>query len=241
MDPDIASPFGGIICFSGGQKAFVAAMAASPVFSATETNQQGKHTFKRVTDRLSPHNVMIAGQHLQGQHLDLAAPGSPFTFAKSAAEASAAVAGSQVLGFTVKFPAATATWNWSAAKGVWLRVQDGEPQIDSNDQTQLHATNVVVIPVVIDRSYTDPKYGFVPRSILIGTGTAYIFTAGKMLKATYKKLDKTSPIELFDMSGKPILLAAGNTWFELQPKDVGSLTISAIPTASPTPSPTATK
>ncbi|MEI6591575.1 MAG: DUF3048 C-terminal domain-containing protein, partial [Actinomycetes bacterium] len=81
----------------------------------------------------------------------------------------------------------------------------------------------------------------VPRSILIGTGTAYIFTRGKMLKATYKKVDKTSPIQLFDISGKPISLATGNTWFELQPKDVGSLSIAGVPTASPSPSPTATK
>ncbi len=241
MDPDIASPYKGIICFSGGQAAFVSAMAASPVFSATETNQQGKHTFKRVTDRFAPHNVMISAQHLQGQHLDLAAPASPFSFATSAAEASAAVAGSGVLGFTVKFPAATATWNWSASKGVWLRVQDGKPHIDANDKSQIHAVNVVVIPVTIDRSYLDKRYGFVPRSLLIGSGTAYIFTAGKVLKATYKKADKTSPIQLFDAAGSPIKLAVGNTWFELQPKDVGSLTIEAAPTASPTPSASATK
>jgi hypothetical protein len=239
MDPDIASPFGGIICFSGGQAAFVKAMAESPVFSATETNQQGKHTFKRVTDRFAPHNVMISAQHLQAQHLDLAAPKSPFTFASSAAEASAAVAGVSVTELTVKFPSATANWSWSASKQVWLRVQDGKPHLDANDKTQIQAVNVVVIPVTIDRSYTDPRYGFVPRSLLVGSGTAYIFSGGKMLKATYKKADKASPIQLFDSAGNPVKLAVGNTWFELQPKDVGSL--SMVYPAKPTPSPSATK
>jgi hypothetical protein len=240
MDPDIASPFGGILCFSGGQAAFVKAMADTPVFSATETNQQSKHTFSRVTDRFAPHNVMVAAQHLQGQHLDLAAPASPFTFAASAAEASAAATGSAVESFTVKFPAATALWTWSQAKGLWLRTQDGQPHIDAADKSQIHAVNVVVIPVTIDRSYLDKRYGFVPRSLLIGTGKAVIFTGGKMLEATYSKASKTAPIQLLDKAGNPIKLAVGNTWFELQPKDVGSLNVKAA-AASASPSPSATK
>mgnify|MGYP000269951393 CR=1 FL=1 len=236
MDPDIASPFGGIICYSGGQGAFVRAMNDTPVFNATETNQQGKHTFKRVTDRFAPHNVMISAQHLQGQHTELTPPASPFDFAAKASEASAAVSGKAVTGFSVKFPAATATWRYSAAKGVWLRDADGKPQLDAVDKSQLQAVNVVVIPVEIDRSYTDPKYGFVPRSLLVGTGKAYIFTGGKMLEATYSKAGKTAPIKLLDASGAPIKLAIGNTWFELQPKDVGSLKVESAPTASPSPS-----
>lgn len=238
MDPDIASPFGGIICFSGGQPAFVRAMADSPVLSATETNQQGKHTFKRVDDRFAPHNVMIAAQHLQGQHTELAPPASPFSFASSAAEASAVVGGTGIESLTVKFPGATALWTWSESKAAWLRTQDGVKLLDAVDKSQVKAVNVVVIPVEIDRSYTDPRYGFVPRSLLVGTGKAYVFTGGKMIEVSYSKASKTAPIQLLDKAGSPIKLAPGNTWFELQPKDVGSLEVKAAPSATPSPSAT---
>ncbi|MEN9752882.1 MAG: hypothetical protein RL670_573, partial [Actinomycetota bacterium] len=76
------------------------------------------------------------------------------------------------------------------------------------------------------------------RSLLVGTGKAYVFTGGKVIEVGYSKVSKTAPIQLIDKAGNPIKLAPGNTWFELQPKDVGSLEVKAAPSATPSPSAT---
>lgn len=224
MDPDLASPFGGIISFSGGQLPFVKAMQATDVFVTDETSQLGKHTFERVTNRFAPHNVMVHAQALAEQHKDIAPPKTQFDFA-AAADASAVLTGKSVDSFSVSFPAGKPTWTWNAAAGMWLRSQYGAKETDANDGKQLHATNVVVLKTKIDRSFKDFKYGFVPRTIVIGGGSGYVFSGGKSIAVSFKKASQTDPIHLFDSTGKPVLLGAGNTWIELMPSDVGAINI----------------
>jgi hypothetical protein len=228
MDPDLGSPFGGIISFSGGQRPFVEAMQKTDVFVATETNQLGKGTFRRVTDRISPHNVMVFARKLAGQHAALAAPKPQFDFAPTASAASATSATKTVTSFSVSFPSGKPSWTWSPTLGQWLRSQYGAKETDANDGKQLHATNVVVLKTKIDRSFKDFKYGYVPRTIVVGGGTGYVFSEGKTIAVTFQKANQNDPIHLFDATGKPVLLVAGNTWVELMPSDVGSISIKYV-------------
>ena len=240
MDPDLAAPFGGIINFSGGQRPFVKAMEATDVFVANETNQLGKHTFERVSDRVAPHNVMVHARKEAEQHKDIAAPPKQFVFATDAASATAAKGGKLVTDFTVTFPAAKPTWSWSTKAKAWLRSQYGQKETDASDGKQLRATNVVVLKTKIDRSFKDYKYGYVPRTIVIGGGSGFVFTGGKKIEITFKKSKQTDPIHLIDKSGKQVKLAPGNTWIELMPSDVGSISIDyAKETSTASPSATA--
>ena len=241
MDPDLAAPFGGIINFSGGQKPFVKAMEATDVFVANETNQQGKHTFERVHDRIAPHNVMVHAQVEANQHKNIKAPSQQFFFASNTAQATANKGGKAVTDFTVTFPAGKPTWTWNAKASAWLRSQYSEKETDATDKKQLHATNVVVLKTKIDRSFKDYKYGYVPRTIVIGGGAGYVFSGGKKIEVTFKKTKQTDPIRIIDKNGKDVKLAPGNTWIELMPADVGSIEINyaKVPaTASATPSST---
>lgn len=235
MDPDLASPFGGIINFSGGQRPFVKAMQATKVFVANETNQLGKHTFERVTDRSAPHNVMVHARIEASQHKNIAAPGQQFNFAADAAHATATVGGKAVTDFSVSFPAGKPVWAWNEKTQTWLRSQYKTKETDASDGKQLHAVNVIVLKTKIDRSFKDYKYGFVPRTIVMGGGTGYVFTGGKKIEVTFKKSKQTDPIHLFDKNGKPVLLAPGNSWIELMPSDVGSIAINYAK-VKPTPS-----
>jgi hypothetical protein len=104
----------------------------------------------------------------------------------------------------------------------------------------LYATNVVVLDVQEDRSYADPKYGHIPKAVLVGKGKAWVFTGGKYVDAFWSKSSQTARIILTDASGAAINLAPGNTWVELKPNDPeGKLTI--VAGVSPSSSPTATK
>ena len=242
MDPDIISQFGGIVCYSGGQLKFVTMMRATKVFNASETTEQGNHTFSRLTTREAPHNVQVNVKLLAANHPEIAAPQQGFDFAVDLAGSTAASSGSPVSRVKVAFPAALAEWVPSADGSQWLRFQDGKVHADSATKEQLHATNIVVLDVQEDRGYADPKYGHIPKAVLIGKGKAWVFTGGKYVEATWSKSNQTARIILTDASGAAINLAPGNTWVELKPNDPeGKLTIVPAATASATPTPSAKK
>ena len=88
----------------------------------------------------------------------------------------------------------------------------------------------------IDRSYLDNKYGNVPKTVMIGSGEAQVCSAGKCVNATWSKTSQTAPITLTDAAGNPVLLAPGNTWFELMPAvPEGKLVLTAKPSPSSAP------
>ena len=242
MDPDLAAPFGGIISFSGGNREFVAAMQRTDVLVTNETNQLGKNTFERVTNRFAPHNVMVHARTMAKQHKNIAAPKTQFNFAAALSSATAFVSGKAVTGFAVNFPSGKPSWSWNATAKRWLRSQYGVKETDAADGKQLHATNVVVLKTRIDRSFKNFRYGYIPRTVVVGGGSGYVFSGGKVLAITFQKKNQNDPIHLFDSAGKPVLLSPGNTWVELMPKDVGSINIKyAKVVATPSASPSASK
>lgn len=238
MDPDILSPFGGIVCYSGGQAVFTNMMRNTNVFNASETTEQGKGTFSRTKDRYAPHNVIVNVLKLSTDHPEIVAPAAQFNFSQDLQGSSAATAGVQVKDFSVYFPSALASWAPNTDSTLWLRTQDKKPHTDAADGSQLKAVNVVVMQVEVDHGYLDRKYGNVPKDVVIGTGKAYIFTAGKMLEAAWTKPSRTTSISLALADGTPVTLAPGNTWVELQPKTEGKLLITKL---SPAPTPTSSK
>ena len=242
MDPDITSSFGGIVCFSGGQQVFVNMINQAPVFVASETTEQGKGTFSRSSDRIAPHNVIVNVQKLAADHPELSAPAQQFQYGKDVQTSSAGASGAAVTKFEVKFPQASALWTPSSDGTKWLRTQDGKPLMDKLDGAQVAATNIVVIQVRIDRSYLDKKYGNIPKTVMVDSGTAWVFSGGKYIDATWTKTSATAPISLVDAAGAPVLLAPGNTWVELMPvAPEGKISITAAPASSASPSPTAKK
>jgi len=236
MDPDILSAFGGIVCYSGGQAIFTNMMRNTNVFNASETTEQGKGTFSRTKDREAPHNVIVNVNKLSTDHPEIPAPAAQFNYSKDLASSSAATSGTGIKEVSVYYPSALATWTTNTDSTKFLRTQDKKPHLDAADQSQLQTTNVVIMQVDVDRSYKDHKYGNVPKDVVIGTGKAYGFTAGKMLEATWSKPSRQTSIQLTAADGSPITLAPGNTWVELQPKAEGKTVIT--PSATPTPSPT---
>ena len=238
MDPDILSPFGGIVCYSGGQTVFMNMMKATNVFNASETSEQGQGTFSRTKDRIAPHNVIVDAAKLATNHPEITAPPVQFEFAGSLAESSAAVGGTSVSDIKVYFPLAIAQWAPNADSTQFLRTQDGKIHTDAADGSQLHTVNVVIMTVTVDRSYLDRKYGNVPKDVVIGTGQAQVCSAGKCLNATWTKADRQSPISLTDATGAKVLLAPGNTWVELQPVGPeGKTVLTQKPVASPSATP----
>jgi hypothetical protein len=164
--------------------------------------------------------------------------------ASATAVAGSGSAVSLVTSVKVAYPDATALWTWSANTkamagevGAWVRMQDGKSHIDKATGEQVRATNIVVLDVKIDRSYLDHKYGNVPKTIMVASGDAWVFTGGKQVEAKWQKSSQTGRIILTDGAGAAITLAPGNTWVELKPAaPEGAITVVAA--AGPSPSPT---
>lgn len=218
MDPDIASPFGGIIAYSGGQVRFVQKMRKTEVYNASETSEQSKKTMVRVKDRVAPHNLFLLPEKIQSQHLKRKAPAAWQSFTTDQTKVSAA-SGTEVAKATARFPGTKAVWTYNAEKAVFERSQDGVKAVDANNNERVSAVNLIMIYVDIDRSEPDPIYGNVPRTVVNGTGTGKYLNGGKVIDIKWSKKDRTSPQVFTTTDGTPITMAAGNTWVELVPTD----------------------
>lgn len=212
MDPDIISPLGGIVAYSGGQSRFVEMMRAAPVYNAIHGQRDTDATFYRGDNADAPHNVLVKAPEVIAQHLGLAPPAQQFAFAESVAAATATKDGSPTVGIAMRFGGASApSWTWDAAGERWLRFQTGGAPDTDYTGAQLSATNVVVlrVPVQVIQS--------IPTTQLIGSGEAWISTGGATVRATWSKRSMTAPIRLLDINGVAVRLAPGNTWVELVP------------------------
>ena len=211
MDPDIVSPLGGIICYSGGQQRFVDLMRKTPVYNAIHGQADTASTFFRTPTRAAPHNVLVKAADLLAQHSGIPAPAQQFEYSLTMASSSAAKGGTPTAVINYAFSGvSTGSWTWDAARSVFLRAQGAGPDLDSAG-AQLSATNVVVIRVAVSNEQG------VPKTNLIGSGEAWISSGGGTVHGTWSKSSATDPIHLVDGAGATVRLAAGNTWIELVP------------------------
>jgi Protein of unknown function (DUF3048). len=225
MDPDIVSPFGGILAYSGGQQRFIEAMLDAPVASAINGQSDVEDFFYRTNDKVAPHNVIVRAPELVAYFEDRDGPGPQFNYSISAEESSAVTSGNPLSGVRVGFSSfSSPTWTWSDEQGAFLRTQtNGAPDIASSGE-QLSADNVVVLEVRIDVIQD------IPTTQLVNSGSGVVATGGSLLEVEWSKATPESPIELTDASGARVLLAPGQTWVELIPDDqsgvpAGSITI----------------
>jgi hypothetical protein len=239
MDADITAPLAGIFCFSGGQLPFVNAVKDTGQYMASETSEQADNlgSFSRLSSRGAPHNVMVDVALLQSQHTDLKAPKPmlpmvAFDPVTESYEVASTEAGEETISFRIKYPQAES--GWKAEGSYFVRSQDGDQHIDEATGEILRATNVVVMQTKTDNSFKDPKYGPIPRTVMIDSGIAWVFSNGKRVKGTWTKASQTAPIQLFDTAGAPIKLAVGNTWIELM-AEPSKITIKSPKVATPAP------
>ncbi|AMB59289.1 hypothetical protein AWU67_10915 [Microterricola viridarii] len=219
MDPDIVTPFGGIIAYSGGQEVFVDMMMNTPVVNAVfDFDDTG--LFYRDDVHESPHDVIVRATELVGRHTELPAPPAQFEYAEASAVPTSVTEGPGHSALQLRFSDSRwPSWVWDAAGGGWLRSQEGEPDLDAAG-AQLRASNVVTLLVEID----EDTFPDIPRTLMIGAGEAWVSSGGSTVHGIWRKDSPAGSIRLVSDLGTPILLAPGNTWVELVPSS-GSVEI----------------
>jgi hypothetical protein len=217
MDPDIASPFRGLIAYSGGQQRFVQMMIHTRVKNVIH-GQSGTEKYIYRTDRMiAPHNVLVRASKLVDKRSNLAPPVPAFEFARDGAIPTAVAKGKPAGRLITSFSVAnTPSWKFSAASGEYRRFQAGGKKDVDQRKKPLTAVNVIV-QLVSESS----EYGYVPRAHAVGRGVAWISTGGKTVKAKWIKKKRNAMTIYRLKSGETVTLAPGRTWIELVPTSSG--------------------
>jgi len=214
MDPEIVSPFGGILAYSGGQQRFIEAMLDAPVASAIHGQSDVDDFFYRSSNAVAPHNVIVRAPELIANFADRSAPSPQFNYATSVADSTAALFGDDLSSIRVTFSSfSSPSWEWSADDGVFYRNQTNGAADLAISGDQIAADNVIVLEVDIQVIQD------IPTTNLIDSGEGFVATGGKIHDIRWSKESAESPIELSDASGARVLLAPGQTWIELIPAE----------------------
>ena len=144
--------------------------------------------------------------------------------AQATAEASASpsktsvLTGKPVTDVSVVFSSfAGPNWKWSSTDKMWMRSEGVKPFLNK-DGTQFGTNNLVIIEVrEIDAGYKGQTGGYVPRTVLTGSGRAWVLSDGKAVEVAWNKPLVDAQMELTDLDGNPFTMPVGRTWVELLP------------------------
>lgn len=230
MDMPESAPLHGLFAYSGGQTGILALAQASG--EQNFSFDSGNKAFYRIKARPAPHNVYSHPADIWAQASPTrVAPAPWFTFGRTAAQASAAVAGTptNTLNYTLS-PYAHPNWTWDAASGTWLRFEGSAKamtQTSGAADAQIHAVNVLTIVA----SHPNTQFGAqnntpVPTySLVNASGDGLLASGGKSIAIKWSKGAQDAPMVVTLADGSPAVFAPGNTWIEMVPKETGSYSV----------------
>lgn len=119
--------------------------------------------------------------------------------------------GKAVGSVSVRYPAASFTFTWSAGKGRWLVSMDGKPSYDV--ATGRLAAATVVIQHTTVRTSRFLEYGSrPPYAVSTGNGAATVLRNGKAYQAHWSRRNVNGGTTFTTLSGQPLNFAVGPVW-----------------------------
>jgi hypothetical protein len=164
--------------------------------------------YYREDNRVVPHNLFTSTTELWNSPQARSGGTPPALFSFRSPNAALPASAQPIQGVTIRFPTRI-DYDWNGSG--WARTQSGRRHVDS-DGVQVAPANVIVQFVTYRQSGADPNS---PEAVVVGSGDAWILTAGKMILGTWSRNDNQSVSVYTDGEGRPITLTPGNTWIEL--------------------------
>ena len=103
------------------------------------------------------------------------------------------------------------------AKDVYKRSINGKAHIDPADHQRVTTTNVVIL---FQKFHIDTKvepHHSRPVIKTLGSGKAWFFTEGHLVKGTWRKKSDTAPTRFIGPDGKEYPLVRGRTFIQVVP------------------------
>lgn len=195
-----------LFVWSGGNAQVTKAIRESDLVDLSFTVANTDGGFARDGDRPAPHNLIAETSKLWTLANEGAVPPQRQFVYRTVSDTNASTS-SAVDGFRISMDGVKAQWLWSADAAAYLRVQDGTPHVDANDE-QLAVANVIVLEVEYSNAYS-------PAAKTVGSGKAYVFTNGVVYEGTWERAVRTEPWVLRDSAGAEIKLTPGRTFVEV--------------------------
>lgn len=199
------------LAYSGAQSKLQPVLEKAPL----EAISPGKATdaFVRSKDRKAPHNLFVRPTAVLRAAPEASAPADiGFQFGP------APDGGRATKRQTVRYPAASFDFDWSAEKGRWLVSMDGSPARTTGGE-QLSAATVIVQTVTIRESEFRDKRGSVsPFTETVGKGKALVLRDGKVFDAQWSRPSEKEGTAFTDKDGRRIPFPEGPVWVALAPK-----------------------
>lgn len=191
---------------SGANAGVLAAVADAPVVNVNAL--AAGSAYYRQSGRSAPHNLFARTRDLWA--IGEARGGTPPQLLHYRRFDEAAT-GSPAAGVDIDFGNTSVNYRWNGAG--WVRTQDGRTHVDGAGAA-VAPPNVIVQITQYGVSAADAES---PEAITIGSGTAFVYSAGTMTRATWSRTDARQPIVYRDLDGALIELTPGRTWIALAP------------------------
>ncbi|MFE6668111.1 DUF3048 domain-containing protein [Streptomyces sp. NPDC057697] len=199
------------LAFSGAQSKLLPAIAEAPLDPLTP--EKDPDAYFRDSDRAAPHNLYL--RPARASHTTTGANAAEDIGLRFAA----AVPGGRALADrTVRYPAASFTFTWSAERSRWLVSMDGTPARTA-DGARLGAADVVVQYVTVRPSLYRDRWGSTsPYTETVGSGSAVVLRGGKEYDVRWSRPSADSTTAFTTSSGERMTFAPGQVWIVLAQK-----------------------
>jgi hypothetical protein len=208
-DLELLRQFGSpALAYSGAAPELAPQLGAARLFHVSPA--QARQAYYRDPARRAPHN-----SYARPAQLLAAAPGASLAADIGLQFGDAPLGGSPTTHQAVGYPAASFTFDWSAAEGRWLIGADGTPMLAA-EGGQLGAPTVVLQSVVVRPSGISDVLGNVsPYAETVGAGAALVLRNGTSFPARWSRPTPDSGTRFTSPDGQPLPIARGQVWIVL--------------------------
>lgn len=180
---------------------------------------RGNKAYHRIKSRKAPHNAYASTASLRKMADKLGAPETmperfhrrPFRDPLPLAERPASQS------IRIPYRTNTITYAYDPATDTYLRSINGKPHVDPADGQRVTAANVVVLfqKFRIDTKI-EPGHSR-PDITTLGSGKAWIFVEGRLIKGRWSKSSDTAVTRFLDADGNEVPLVRGRTFIQVVP------------------------
>jgi hypothetical protein len=234
VDVAIAEPMADAFVFSGGAKRTMRFVKRKIPTTISVINEGAPGMYRKpgipaphdlflkldeMLDSIAAKNTASTGFFVRPEVTPTTSPSAPASSEASASPSQTSVlTGRSVTDVSVVFSSfAGPNWKWNSTDKMWMRSEGVKPFLNK-DGTQFGTNNLVIVEVrEIDAGYKGQTGGYVPRTVLTGSGRAWVLSDGKAVEVAWNKPLVDAQMELTDLDGKPFTMPTGRTWVELLP------------------------
>lgn len=193
------------LAYSGAQGKLRPIIHAAPLYDLPQGRLPA--AYYRGGGRAAPHNLYVRPERV------LAAADGVSTAKDIGFRFGAAPPGGRTVSeHTVRYPAASLSFTWSAGQGRWLVSMDGTAA-GTTDDGRLTAATVVVQRVAVHPSRFHDRWGSVsPYTETTGSGTALVLRDGQAFDARWSRPAPEDGTRFTTPSGAPMTFAPGPVW-----------------------------